>query len=57
MRVTFDKIKRAFKHTAEKATDSAEKVANPDTYTGSKNVNENRENEVKRHLFANEKGV
>jgi hypothetical protein len=57
MRVAFDKIKRAFKHIAERATDSADKVANPDTCTGSKNVNENRENEVKRHLFANEKGV
>lgn len=32
---TFDKIKKGFKDTAEKVTDSAEKVADPDTYTGS----------------------
>ena len=42
---TFDKIKRAFGGTAEKTTDSAEKVADPDVYTGSNNANENRENE------------
>ena len=40
---TFDKIKRAFRGTAEKTTDSAEKVADPDVYTGSNNANENRE--------------
>ena len=37
---TFDKIKRAFRGTAEKTTDSAEKVADPDVYTGSNNANE-----------------
>ena len=41
---TFDKIKRAFRGTAERTTDSAEKVADPDVYTGSNNANENREN-------------
>lgn len=44
---TFDKIRRAFRGTAEKTTDSAEKVADPDVYTGSNNANnanENREN-------------
>ena len=42
---TFDKIKRAFRGTAEKTTDSAEKVADPEVYTGSNNANENRANE------------
>jgi hypothetical protein len=32
---TFEKIKKGVKDTAEKITDSAEKVADPDTYTGS----------------------
>jgi hypothetical protein len=32
---TFDKIKKGFQETADKVTDSAEKVADPDTYTGS----------------------
>ena len=32
---TFEKIKKGVKDTAEKVTDSAEKVADPDTYTGS----------------------
>ena len=41
----FDKIKRAFRDTAEKTTDSAQKVADPEVYTGSYNANENRENE------------
>jgi len=41
----FDKIKRAFRDTAEKTTDSAQKVADPEVYTGSYNENENRENE------------
>ncbi len=40
----FDKIKRAFRGTAERTTDSAEKVADPDVYTGSNNANENIEN-------------
>ena len=42
---TFDKIKRAFRGTAEKSTDSAQTVADPDVYAGSNNANENRENE------------
>jgi hypothetical protein len=42
---TFDKIKRAFRGTAEKTADSAEKVADPNVYTGSNNANENKENE------------
>ena len=41
----FDKIKRAFRDTADKTTDSAQKVADPEVYTGSYNANENRENE------------
>jgi hypothetical protein len=43
---TLDKIKKGVKDTAEKITDSAEKVADPDTYTGSdeeKEINNNRE--------------
>ena len=42
---TFDKIKEGFKKTADKVEDSAEKVADPDTYTGSKDEKEYRENE------------
>ena len=44
----FDKIKRLFRDTAEKSTDSAQKVADPEVYTGSNNANENRENEKGR---------
>ena len=43
---TFEKIKKGVKDTAEKITDSPEKVADPDTYTGSdeeKEIKENRE--------------
>jgi hypothetical protein len=41
---TFEKIKKGVKDTAEKITDSAEKVADPDTYTGSDEEKEvNRE--------------
>jgi hypothetical protein len=41
---TFEKIKKGVKDTAEKVTDSAEKVADPDTYTGSDQEKEsNRE--------------
>jgi hypothetical protein len=40
---TFEKIKKGVKDTAEKITDSAEKVADPDTYTGS-----DKEKEVNR---------
>lgn len=43
MRETFDRIKRAFKDTADKTADSAEKVADPQTYTDSNNANENRD--------------
>ena len=39
---TFDKIKEGFKKTAEKVEDSAEKVADPDTYKGSKDEKEYR---------------
>ena len=39
----FDKIKKAFRDTAEKTTDSAQKVADPEVYTSSYNANENRE--------------
>ena len=42
---TFDKIKEGFKKTADKVEDSAEKVADPDTYTSSKDEKEYRENE------------
>jgi len=42
---TFDKIKEGFKKTADKVEDSAEKVADPDTYKGSKDQKEYRENE------------
>ena len=42
---TFDKIKRAFRGTAVKTADSAEKVTDPEVYTGSNNANENRDNE------------
>jgi len=42
---TFEKIKKGVKDTAEKITDSAEKVADPDTYTGSYEEKEvNRQN-------------
>jgi hypothetical protein len=40
---TFEKVKKGVKDTAEKITDSAEKVADPDTYTGS-----DQEKEVNR---------
>ena len=40
---TFDKIKKGLKDTAEKVTDSAEKVADPDTYTGSIEEKESRD--------------
>ena len=42
---TFDKIKEEFKKTANKVEDSAEKVADPDTYKGSKDERRYRENE------------
>lgn len=40
---TIDKVKEGIKETANKVEDSAEKVVDPDTYTGSEN--EYRENE------------
>ncbi|HEY7778294.1 MAG TPA: hypothetical protein VIA09_07120 [Nitrososphaeraceae archaeon] len=40
---TFDRIKKAFRDTGEKTSDSVEKITDPDTYTGSNNVNENRD--------------
>jgi hypothetical protein len=40
---TFEKIKKGIKGTADKVTDSAEKVVDPDTYTGSDKERENRE--------------
>ena len=42
---TFDKIKEEFKKTANKVEDSAEKVADPDTYKGSKDERLYKENE------------
>jgi len=42
---TFDKVKQGIKETAGKVEDSAEKVVDPDTYTGSENEQEYRENE------------
>ena len=42
---TFDKIKEGFKKTAEKVEDSAEKVADPDIYKGSRDEKEYREDE------------
>ena len=42
---TFDKVKQGIKETAEKVEDSAEKVVDPDTYTGAENEQEYRDNE------------
>ena len=42
---TFDRINRAFKDTADKTADSADKVADPQTYTNPNKVNENRDYE------------
>lgn len=42
---TFDKIKKAFRDSAVKTVDTAEKVADPEVYTGSNKANENRANE------------
>ena len=42
---TFDKVKQGIKETADKVEDSAEKVVDPDTYTGSENEQEYRGNE------------
>ena len=46
---TFDKVKQGIKETADKVEDSAEKVVDPDTYTGSENEQEYRENERGRN--------
>lgn len=40
---TFDKVKEGVKKATGKVEDTAEKVADPDTYTGSNNQNDNRE--------------
>jgi hypothetical protein len=40
---TFEKIKKGFKETADKVTDSAEKAVDPDTYTGSDKERQDRE--------------
>jgi hypothetical protein len=40
---TFKKIKKGFKETADKVTDSAEKAVDPDTYTGSDTERQDRE--------------
>ena len=45
---TFDRIKKIFKDTADKTADSADKVADPQTYTGSNNPNENRDFQRRR---------
>jgi hypothetical protein len=42
---TFDKVKEGVKKAAGKVEDSAEKVVDPDTYTGSEDEKEVRENE------------
>ena len=45
---TFDRIKKVFKDTTYKTADSAGKVADPQTYTGSNNPNENRDFQRRR---------
>jgi len=42
---TYEKVKEGVKKVAGKVEDSAEKVVDPDTYTGSDNEKEHRENE------------
>jgi hypothetical protein len=42
---TFDKVKEGVKKAAGKVEDSAEKAADPDTYKGSEDEKEVRENE------------
>ena len=42
---TFDKVKEGVKKAAGKVEDSAEKVVDPDTYTGSEDEKDVRENE------------
>jgi hypothetical protein len=40
---TFEKVKKVIKGTAEGAKDTAEKVVDPDTYTGSDDERKNRD--------------
>ena len=42
---TYEKVKKGVKKVAGKVEDSAEKVVDPDTYTGSDDEKEHRENE------------
>ena len=42
---TYEKVKEGVKKAAGKVEDSAEKVVDPDTYTGSDDEKERRENE------------
>jgi hypothetical protein len=42
---TYEKVKEGVKKVAGKVEDSAEKVVDPDTYTGSDDEKERRENE------------
>jgi hypothetical protein len=42
---TFDKVKEGVKKVTGKVEDSAEKVVDPDTYTGSDDDKVNRQNE------------
>ena len=42
---TFDKVKEGVKKATGKVEDSAEKVVDPDTYVGSEDEKEYRENE------------
>jgi hypothetical protein len=42
---TFDKVKEGAKKVAGKVEDTAEDVVDPDTYTGSDDEKENRQNE------------
>ncbi len=42
---TFDRIKKIFKDSADKTADSADKVADPQTYTNPNNANEDRDYE------------
>ena len=42
---TYEKVKKGVKKVAGKVEDSAEKAVDPDTYTGSDDEKERRENE------------
>lgn len=54
---TFDTIKKAFKDSADKTADSAEKVSDPPTHTSSNNANDNREFESRRKEPMNLEGI